>query len=207
MNKGEKYGRLEAIEFAGRNKRKQAYWMFECECGTVKKMLADNVKRGVAKSCGCLAREKAGKHSITHSMSRSRPYRIWSLMKDRCTNENYKAKKHYKDRGISFCERWHKFDNFWEDMKETYENHLTLDRIDNNAGYYKENCRWATREQQNNNKRNTIFIEYNGKTQTVSAWAKELGIKQSVIRQRRSKTSNVSIILKNKANEYKNNIK
>jgi len=89
----------------------------------------------------------------THNMSNSRPYKIWQSMKNRCFNKNCKEYLHYGGRGITICEDWLSFDKFWEDMRETYTDVLSIDRIDVDGNYCKQNCRWATNSQQALNKR------------------------------------------------------
>ena len=97
-------------------------------------------------------------------------------MKARCLNKNDKSYKNYGGRGITVCPEWvNDFMIFYKDMGERLQG-LTLDRIDNNGNYCKENCRWSSPKEQNNNTRRNRFITYNGKTQTIAQWADELGI-------------------------------
>jgi hypothetical protein len=96
-------------------------------------------------------------------------------MKSRCFNQNTPEWKSYGGRGIGVCERWLKFGNFLADMGERPTAH-SIDRIDNNSGYTPENCRWATRVQQANNKRSNINIAYQGVTKSLGQWAARLGI-------------------------------
>lgn len=105
-------------------------------------------------------------------------------MKTRCYNKNRKDYPNYGGRGIGVTKEWVAFEGFEKDMSPTYKEGLTLDRIDNNKGYTKENCRWVTRTVQNNNRRNNKHLSFNGKNLTMSEWAKELGIKRSTIGQR-----------------------
>lgn len=108
-------------------------------------------------------------------MSNTRIYRIWKGMRNRCFNKKGKDYKHYGGRGIKICDKWMKFENFYRDMGEIPEN-KTLDRKDNNKNYCKENCHYATRKQQANNRRSNVLITYNGKTQNVMQWSKELNL-------------------------------
>ena len=111
---------------------------------------------------------------------KTRTYRIWQGMKQRCFNNN---NLFYGGRGISVCERWKVFDNFLADMGLCPDG-LTSERIDNNGNYEPDNCKWATYTEQLNNRRNNVVLHYKGKSQTISQWAKELNIKESSVRHR-----------------------
>jgi hypothetical protein len=116
-----------------------------------------------------------------HGKSRSRTYRIWVGMLNRCSKDTKsKNKRNYIDRGIKVCDRWKYFDAFFEDMGEAPEG-LSIDRIDNDKGYEPSNCRWASAAEQSNNTRKNVVLRYNNKVQTVSQWAREIGILQSTL--------------------------
>lgn len=119
-------------------------------------------------------------------MSRKTPilYIVWAHMKQRCFDKNTPDYKNYGGRGVSICEKWLTYIGFIEDMLPSYKEGLTLDRIDVNGGYCTENCRWATRKEQNNNTRRNRYIVYNGVTKTLSEWAEFFKIKSSTVRQR-----------------------
>lgn len=117
-------------------------------------------------------------------LSRSKLYTVWNNMKVRCLKETNYHYKYYGQRGITICEKWLKFQGFFKDMSGDYEEGLTLDRIDNNKGYFKENCRWTTMKVQNNNKRWNRNIELNGINKNLSQWAVFLGLKRSTLAQR-----------------------
>lgn len=99
-------------------------------------------------------------------------------MKTRCTNPNQKSYQKYGAAGISICERWLSFDNFIEDMGPIPEDKNSIDRIENDKGYYKANCRWADRIEQANNRKSVHKVTMNGKTQSIAKWARELGVNQ-----------------------------
>lgn len=108
-------------------------------------------------------------------ISKSPEYRTWIGIKNRCYNTNEPAYPYYGGRGIAVSDEWHNFDNFIRDMGQKPKS-LTLERIDNNKGYSKENCKWATRETQANNRRNNRLFTFNGETKTISQWAKYVGM-------------------------------
>lgn len=119
-----------------------------------------------------LTRDSEGKHTPT--------FRIWVDMRRRCLNPSRVAYPDYGGRGIKVCDRWLKFENFLEDMGERPEG-LTLERKDNDGPYSKDNCRWATPLEQCQNRRNTVLLSYEGKTQSMAAWAREVGLKRGTL--------------------------
>ena len=180
---GKRFGRLIGIRPIGQTKWHEVIWLFKCDCGKKKYIVGKVVKRGDISSCGCLGTETRANNNIIHGASNTRAYRAWHNMKVRC---NWKKSKSYKDygaRGITVCNRWRKFSNFLSDMKQP-ELGMTLERIDNNKSYCSENCRWASRLEQGNNKRNNIVIEHHGEKKTLSQWANTLNLKYSTLRQR-----------------------
>ncbi len=148
IKKGDKYNYLTAIKFSYRNRRSQQYWLFKCDCGKEKVICVGNVKNGHTKSCGCLLK----RGNIIHGMHGTRVYHSWVTMKGRCLNPNNPRYKDYGGRGITVCNHWLKFENFYQDMGNRPVN-KTLDRIKNNLGYYKKNCKWSTPKEQANNRR------------------------------------------------------
>jgi len=128
--------------------------------------------------------DKLTKRKNHNPLYGSRIYRCWSSMKDRCNNSNSNSFDRYGGRGISYTRRWEKFAGFFADMAMTYKDNLTLDRIDNNKGYSKKNCRWVTHKQNCNNKGNNTLITINGMTQTITQWAEEIGITPQTVHKR-----------------------
>lgn len=163
----------------------QQWWLCRCKCGkeSIRKggQLLYAERKGIFQSCNSCAARLA---DTTHGLSKTPEYKIWISMVERCTLPTAQAYKHYGARGITVSDDWMKFENFLRDMGERPFKGASLDRIDNNKGYSKENCRWTTPKVQNRNKRDNVWIEYNGKRQTLSQWAEETGLSQQLIRQR-----------------------
>ena len=110
-------------------------------------------------------------------------YFTWCDMRKRCLLPSHKNYGRYGGRGITICDRWNSFDNFFADMGEKPKG-LTIERIDVNGNYYPENCKWASRKEQNKNRNSNVKITFNGITKIVSEWADELGISKFCIRYR-----------------------
>ena len=152
---GKRFGRLVIIEEAGENKHREVLWLCRCDCGNIIKAIGVNLRKGSAKSCGCLQKEAVGitgNNNKKHGMTGTKTFAIWQAMVQRCTNSNSKGYKYYGKRGITVNKKWFKFEGFLEDMGEKPEG-LTLDRKNNEKGYYKENCRWVSMFVQSHNKR------------------------------------------------------
>lgn len=124
-----------------------------------------------------------GKHLYKHGFARTPTHIIWCKIHERCTNPNAINYERYGGRGITICKRWRIFENFLADIGERPEE-MTIERIDNLKGYEPGNCRWATRLEQANNKRNNVMVEFHGKTQSVAVWCRELGLNYPLTRQR-----------------------
>lgn len=184
---GQKIGRLTVIKRVENDNTNHTRWLCKCNCGKIIIVSGNSLRTKATKSCGCLAKELLAKRKTTHKMSDSRIYYIWKAMKQRCFNSKCKEYENYGRRGITICDEWLKknvgFINFYEwSIKNGYKDNLSIDRIDVNGNYEPSNCRWATREEQSNNKRTSHYITYNNKTYTMKQWSKKLNINYDKIR-------------------------
>ena len=179
---GKRFGRLIAREKIN-NK-----WSCKCDCGNITEVLRPNLKSGNTKSCGCISKEFP--HNYKHGMRHTQIYRSWLHMKERCTNKRCKDFKNWGGRGIKCL--WKSFEEFRDDMYESYQSHIkkfeeentSIDRIDNNGDYCKENCRWATRTEQSRNKRNSIYFKFRGQNKSMPEWCEILGMPYKAVQHR-----------------------
>lgn len=179
---GQKSHKLLVIKEIPESYKRELYCICKCDCGNEVKLRSSAIRYGLTKSCGCI--KKDVKSNYIHGLSKTRMFRIWQKIKLRCENPNVREYKHYGGRGIKICKRWNKYLNFYEDMKDTYADNLTIDRINNDGHYCKKNCRWTDWITQSNNKRTSVFIRLNGVTKNQKTWSQELGIAESTIRGR-----------------------
>jgi hypothetical protein len=185
---GVRFGRLVVIEENVLTIDRRKACVCKCDCGEIKTIRVDSLKKGAIKSCGCLhadmAREKFTTHGhLSNGNKNLKEYSAWSSMKARCSNPNHPQFYDWGGRGVVVCERWlNSFDNFLEDMRFAPSKRHTLDRYPNNNGNYEpDNCRWATYKQQAENKRNTVIIEYKGQKKCIREWSVELSVPYSTI--------------------------
>lgn len=180
---GKKYGRwlvIKRITVAG---KQRVCWLSRCDCGAERTVQGNHLRSGASTSCGCYSNEKTSERSRTHGLTGNATYICWKTMWSRCRNHNRPDFKNYGARGITVCDRWKNFRLFLRDMGFRPAN-LTLERIDNNAGYSPSNCKWASRSEQNNNTRRVRHITFNGETLPPSAWDKRLGFPPRCISKR-----------------------
>lgn len=187
-----KFGKLLVVEFAG-YKNKRAEWKCECDCGNKIIVPAHRLISGNTKSCGCYVRETLIREKTIHGGSKrkqkERLYTIWNGMKNRCNNSRDENYKNYGARGIKVCDEWQNDYSLFRKwaLENRYSENLTIDRINNNGNYCPENCRWATRKEQNNNTRQNRYIEYNGEIKTLSEWATNYDLTRSCLKNRINK--------------------
>jgi hypothetical protein len=172
---GDVFGRLTLRGvFKGTNRKK--YGEFKCSCGNVVHRLAGNVFYGHTNSCGCLKKEKTIEKNTTHGKTKTREYKIWVFMLQRCYNPATNSYKYYGAKGVTVCDRWKRgFVFFLEDMGEA-PNGTSLERVDRTVNYCKENCVWADDITQANNKSNNVVVEFKGKSMTLKQWSREVKI-------------------------------
>jgi hypothetical protein len=171
------FGRLLVIGEAQPNKRGRSMWNCTCACGTTRVILGSNLTTGNTTSCGCAH----STHGHWNGGKGSATYSIWTSMKARCNNPANKDYKNYGGRGITVCDSWqHSFEAFLKDMGERPKK-LQLDRTDNEQGYSKTNCRWATPKEQSANRRNTILISLNGETKPLTEWCIQFSLRTDTV--------------------------
>lgn len=174
-------------------------YLCKCVCGNESKVSGSHLKSGHSRSCGCLKLDTIRTHGCSWRNGKSCPtgaYSSWMNMKHRCSNPETRMFKYYGGRGIKVCERWKDFTNFLADMGEPPTRKHSIDRINNDGDYEPSNCRWATRKEQASNKRSNILMTLNGKTQTLTEWAIEIGVKPNTVicRLRRGWTHEKSLL-------------
>ena len=186
---GQKFNRWTVIERAENDKRGQAQWKCVCDCGNVSIVGGKDLRLNKSKSCGCLQKETASQVAKTHGKSKTRLYRIWNVMRQRCKNPKVPEYKRYGGRGISVCCQWeNSFLDFYDwAIHHGYSDSLSIDRINVNGNYEPSNCRWATAIEQARNKRNMRLIEYNGEKKTLIEWTETLKLNYLRVKSRLQK--------------------
>jgi hypothetical protein len=174
---GLRFGRLVVAGFDYRDGTIY-YWNCKCDCGNKRSVAAGSLIRGLTRSCGCFMSEISAKTIVElnfkHGMTGTKPHSVWSGIKARCKDI---TNMRYGGRGIKICERWYtSFENFYEDMGDPPSDQHQIDRIDNEKGYCKENCRWVLPVVNSRNKRNTIWITIKGITKCLADWAEEYNV-------------------------------
>jgi hypothetical protein len=163
---------------------KKVSWKCVCDCGAESIVVTNSLTSGNTKSCGCLNIKRAKELNLSHGMCKTRFYQIWCGLKNRCYKPNNVHYHLYGGRGIRLCERWHNFINFYDDMFETYQDGLSIDRVDTNGDYSPENCRWADVITQANNTRTNRIETVNGITDTVANLCRIFNMKTSTVNMR-----------------------
>lgn len=198
---GMRFGRATVLRFDC-VKNYNAKWIIECDCGTIKSVEGRSLRSGNTSSCGCLNYDliKAeGLKCKTHGLTNSPTYYSWTGMNQRCSNPNHSSWKNYGGRGIKVCKRWrHSFKNFLSDMGERPSLDYSIERSDNDGNYEPSNCKWADLEEQHNNTRTNVKIEWRGVTMTITQWSRKLGIKTATLFSRLGKGWSIQDALQRK---------
>lgn len=185
--KGQRFGRLVVLsESPKRTKSRGIYWFCECDCGNIKEIASQSLLRGLTTSCGCYNKQVNIEKNTKHGGYGTPTYKSWDKMMQRCTNPNCPEYVWYGKRGITVCDEWKDFAKFRLDMGERPPQ-TTIDRINVNLGYFKDNCRWANSVIQANNTRRNEHITYNGETKTIAEWAELKCLKYDVLYSRLKK--------------------
>lgn len=182
INEGEVFGRLTAIRPMGTASRWKPLWEFKCSCGNIKTLNIYCVLSGAVRSCKCLHLDMVIKHGHARGCKKASPtYSSWVACIERCRNPNVRCYSRYGGRGIKVCDRWtNSFENFLEDMGHRPFGH-TLDRINNDGPYCKENCKWSTPKEQGNNRENSPIITWGDVTLNLMQWSEKTGLSKSLI--------------------------
>lgn len=169
---GQRFGRLIVVECVT-NVGDRARCYARCDCGTMVFVRYSSLICGDTKSCGCYYRERL----LRHGKTRTSEYHAWRGIRARCYRSTHKQFGDYGGRGITVCDEWREsFEQFYADMGPKPSPKYSLERHNNDGPYNKENCKWATPLEQANNRRSNHPITFNGKTQTISQWARDLGM-------------------------------
>lgn len=183
---GNRFGRWIVTAYGGPG-TSGATWVCVCDCGTARRVNANSLLSGHSHSCGCAGAEKLAERMTVHGHQKggkhSPTFTVWHSMRARCDNDKHPSFINYGGRGIKVCPEWASFSVFLRDMGERPAG-KTIDRIDNNGDYCKENCRWVSMKQNSNNRRNNRLLTLHGKTHTVAQWAALTGINENTIRAR-----------------------
>lgn len=180
---GQRFGRLVVIEESKmRNKSGNVKWKCKCDCGNYTYSNGYDLRKGNTQSCGCYNRDIVKKENPNY---KKHLYFVYHSIKCRCYNPNDRAYHNYGARGIKLSDKWDTYDKFEEwSLKNGYKEGLWIDRIDNDADYSPDNCRWATPKEQQNNKRTNRLLKIGNEVKTITQWSELTGIKSCTISRR-----------------------
>lgn len=171
---GQRFNRLLVLRLAGKSKSGNLRWECICDCGNKTIVDAGNLKKGHVQSCGCLNIERVKQVNTTHGGTNDALFKVWEMIKERCLKPSHKSYKDYGGRGITICEEWeHDYQKFKDfALSHGWKRGLQVSRIDNEKGYFPENVNFVTRVENSNNRRNTIFIDFEGKKVSLANLAR-----------------------------------
>lgn len=180
---GKRFGRLVVLSYV-----KSGKWLCHCDCGNDKIIQTGHLNGGITISCRCFAKENSSKIHKTHGYSHHDLYSIYSNMIGRCHNPNNHKYYMYGKRGIAVCDPWREsFENFLIDMGKRPSQKHSIERLDNNKGYSKDNCEWHTIKEQTRNRRSNIYVEVNGEKMCLIDACKIVGLNYATVQQRVTK--------------------
>lgn len=182
---GNVYGELTVLERSGTSKDKQKIYLCRCSCGKETRVLSGNLKKGNSKSCGCLRRKNCSSRmkvlNFRHGETETKLWRTWRGIVERTTLPTSTHFHRYGGRGITVCNEWLTYENFAADVGQPPSEKHSIDRIDNNKGYFPGNVRWATAREQAQNRSTNIWVLYQGKKMIASDVAKAMNVSKSTI--------------------------
>lgn len=210
---GVRHGSLVAVKPVSRTGSESYRWLWTCDCGGTKVLHTHSAK--ATGHCGCRTHENLVAGNTKHGAAATTVYKAWAAMKDRCLNPNNEHYVDYGGRGIAVCERWSlSFQNFIDDMGARPAG-MTIERINNSGNYEPGNCRWATRKEQQRNRRTNIYYEIGGVSKCLMEWCEFYKIRYQTVRRRlsagwtveRALSGSVDLRYRNKmAKEYGNGV-
>ena len=183
---GQKFGRLTVLHRDRESKKRGIRYICQCECGTIKSVFGESLRRGATKSCGCLNSETASRRNretkVTHGQSYGPEYQAWRSMISRCRNPSHQSYSRYGARGIVVCEEWQSnFQKFFDHVGKRPSPQHSIDRIDNAGNYEPGNVHWATAKEQGRNRSDNRMLEFMGETRSVAEWAERFGLPYRVL--------------------------
>lgn len=186
VNAGERFSRLAIIRelpSKRRGRKNRRFMLCKCDCGNTTGVMLNDLVTGNTKSCGCLSVETSKAKATTHGLREHPLYEIWSTMKRRCHSKSCREYKWYGAKGVCVCSSWRKsFLAFYEwSMNAGWSPGMSIERLDVTRGYEEGNCTFIPRPLQNKNKRNTIRVTYLERTQCLTDWCKELGVRYGTV--------------------------
>jgi len=185
---GMSFGRLKVLNKESKNKFNRWVWLCLCSCSSNITVDGQGLRAGSTKSCGCFNSDQKRsiciKRNTKHGASKTKLYRVWTSLRERCNSPNVVSYPRYGGRGIYVHPDWESFERFRDDMGYPPSKKHTIDRIDCNGPYSEENCRWVLQRVQQNNRRNNRLITHNGETRTLQQWVRLTGLPRKTISSR-----------------------
>lgn len=180
---GQRFGKLTVLGESSTRRNRKIHWLCRCDCGITKDICGGSLRSGLSTSCGCGIANSNRERCTTHGMTNSSEFGIWKQIISRCESQENPGYQNYGGRGITVCNEWREsFSAFFNDVGPRPSHNHSIDRIDNDGPYSPENCRWATRSQQNANQRNGLWWIVNGRRyESMAAAAKAEGVSSRAI--------------------------